>query len=71
MLSEGAIVKKVRKWYPPNKDAINKILDAHRGEVWDAEARRKAIPQVKLNVTLGNKALRARTAIKPDYEVIS
>ena len=71
LLSEGSIVKRVRKWYPPNKDAINKILDAHRGEVWDAEARRKTIPQVKLNVTLGDKALRARKQIKPDYEVVS
>ena len=71
LLDEGAIVKKVRKWYPPNKDAINKILDAHRGEIWDAEARRKAIPQVKLNVTLNNKQLRARTRLEPDYEVIS
>lgn len=71
LLSEGSITKRVRKWYPPNKDAINKILDAHRGEIWDAEARRKTIPVVKLNVTLDNKQLRARTRVEPDYEVVS
>lgn len=70
LLEEGEIVKKVRKWYPPNKDAINKILDAHKGDIWDAEARRKSIPQVKLNVTVDEKQLRARKALKPDYEVI-
>ena len=69
ILGEGEVLKTVKKWYPPNKDAINKILDNHREQVWDSEARHRKIPDVKINVTLDGKKKYLKQSVTPDYVI--
>lgn len=70
LFGKGEIIKTVRKWYPPNKDAITKILDAHQSDTWDLEAKRKKIPQLKINVTLDKKQVEGHKEIPADYELV-
>jgi hypothetical protein len=62
---EKQYIREVEKYYPPDRLSAQKILEAHKEEVWDIEARRKKIPDVKIEVKLddGGKKLKR---IDPD-----
>lgn len=65
------VKKRVSKYYPPNKDAAKLILEAHNPEIWDLDARRKMIPQVKINVTVDEKRVYKPKEVEADVEIIN
>lgn len=68
---DGATVKVRQKEMPPDLRANTLILQAHKGETWDVEAKKKRIPQTKIIVSLnGNKAKEIKTPqVKADYTI--
>lgn len=66
--SEASDVKIMEKYAKPDLGAVRDILRAHNSEVWDLDAKHKAIPTTKIVVKVENEPQRKRE-VKPDYVV--
>jgi hypothetical protein len=53
-------VKVNDKYEKPDFRAVSKILEAHEGNIWDLDAKHKAIPIKKIIVNVGNEPQRKR-----------
>lgn len=64
-------VKVSEKYYPPNKDAVFRILEAYDEETWDKELKRKKIPEKKIVVTVSGDHLKRlnKERIQADFEI--
>lgn len=60
------------KYYPPQKDAIFRILEAYDDSTWDKELKKKKIPQKSIVVTMDGEHLRKldkRKNVEADYTI--
>lgn len=65
---EAQDVKIYEKYAKPDIGAVRDILRSHNPEIWDLDAKHKAIPSTKIVVKVENEPQRKRE-IKATYEV--